>query len=91
MKLLAEAAADIKLSQAHARFYSKVMSNGQVFKKWTRDESPGIDEIVLAFVYEMQRPRIRMEIFRRLVQLYNVQLAQQNWVTANELLRKKVA
>ena len=87
MRLLAEAVKEAQLSKLDIKYCEEVMSNGMVFKKWTKKEQPDMGMLIKCLKYELNcRPRVRSEIFRRIVELYNRQFTTMNWATASVLM-----
>ena len=89
--MLAEAVREMELTKQDIKYFDNVMSNGTKFKEWSRDTKVDMPTLAKALKYELARPRVRTDVFRCIVGMYNRLFTDLNWATANELVGRRVA
>ena len=87
VKLLAELIRNIELKPKEAEDLRWVMSNGMKFKEWMKDNEPDFVVLAKCMKLELQRSRVRADIFRVLIQRYNRLFSDLNRATSFALLK----
>jgi len=87
MMYLIDIVKNIKLSKEEVRNLDIIMRDWPTFQKAAPKMT--YDNVLQAFAHEITRPRIRKNIFDKLVGMYNRKNADRNWAECSRFLAER--